>query len=345
MAGFVTNKIIIGFISIFISTSSLRDQVFAQGEVLFDGKDTVWIFGQSEPLFDGADTVRAYVEVKGKFSRQAPWDVNLVNGFVSGYQNKPDDLDITEEALKFLNENVQSALKEVLTALHLRRASWKKKDYNNWRGLAEPIFTYGGDRYFRIDVVIAGDNGLGGHYGGTDIQLYFKSLHRSTNVVYGYSFRTLRIGSTDEETLLNLKNIFTEMLRESYKDWHVSLDKDLKSPRRYLILRFDTDGLNSKQKKFIRTSLFPCLYSRADSLGYVDMKNFYYQVFYRLTDYSEGGTEEAHLNRYAELLQFSMGSSAKYPCTLWQTPMENYRATVKIDSTNKLITIGWKKPE
>lgn len=345
MAGFVTNKIIIGLISIFISTSSLRDPVFAQGEVLFDGKDTVWIFGQSEPLFDGADTVLAYVEIKGKFNRQASWDVNLVNGFVSGYQNKPDDLDITEESLKFLNENVQSALKEVLTALHLRRASWKKKDHNNWRGLAEPIFTHGGDRYFRIDVVIAGDNGLGGHYGGTDIQLYFKSLHRSTNVVYGYSFRTVKIGTTDEETLLNLKNIFSEMLKESYKDWQVSLDKDLKSPRRYLILRFDIDGLNSKQKQFIRTSLFPCLYSRADSLGYVDMKNFYYQVFYRLTDYSEGGTEEAYLNRYAELLQFSMGSSAKYPCTLWQTPLENYRATVKIDSTNKLITIGWKKPE
>lgn len=340
-----TNNIIIGFVSAVIWASCLWDPALAQNEAVFDGTDTVWVFGQNEALFEGADTARVYIEIKGKFSRQAPWDVNLVNSFVTGYQNKPDDLDISDEILRFLNGNIQSALKEILIALHFRHVSWKKKDYGNWRGLAEPIFTPEGDRFFRIDVVIAGDNGLGGHYGGTDIQLYFKSLHRSTNVVYGYSFRTLRIGSTEEETLLNLKNVFTEMLRESHHDWKASLDKDLKSPRRYLILRFDTDELNSKQKKFIRTSLFPCLYSRADSLGYVDMKNFYYQVFYRLTDYSEGGTEEDYLNRYAELLQFSMGSSAKYPCSLWKTPMENYRATVKIDSANKLITIGWKKPE
>jgi hypothetical protein len=335
-----TNKTISGFILAAILIFIPRVQVFAQSET-----DTVWIYAQSEPLFNGADTVWVYAEINGKFSRQAPWDVNLVNSFVSGYQNKPEDLDIAEETLGFLNRNVQSVLKETLSALHFQNVSWKKKDYNNWRGLAEPIFTYGGDRYFRIDVVIAGDNGLGGHYGGTDIQLYFKSLHRSTNVVYGYSFRTLRIGSSEEETLLNLKNVFTEMLKESHLDWKASLDKDLKSPRRYLILYFDTEELNPKQKKFIRTSLFPCLYSRADSLGYVDMKNFYYQVFYRLANYSEGGTEEEYLNRYAELLLFSMGSSAKYPCSLWKTPMENYRATVKIDSVDKLITIGWKKPE
>lgn len=303
------------------------------------------VAAQNETLFAGADTVWIYAEINGKFSRQGPWDVNLVNGSISGFQSKPAELDIAEERLEFLNRNVQTALKEVLTDLNFHRVSWKKKDYKNWRGLAEPIFTYDKDRYFRVDVVIAGDNGLGGHYGGTDLQLYFKSLHRSTNVVYGYSFRTLRIGSTDDETMLNLKNLFTEMIKESYSDWKTSLEKDLNSPRRYLILRFDTEDLSVKQKKFIRTTLFPCLYSRADSLGYVDMKNFYYQIFYRLTNYSEGGTEEEYLNRYVELLQFSMGSSAKYPCSLWKTPLENYRATVKIDSVNKLITIGWKKPE
>jgi hypothetical protein len=303
------------------------------------------VFGQDDILFDGADTVQVYAEITGKFNRQAPWDVNLVNSSISGYQSKPADMDIASETTDLLNGNLQRVMNEVFTKAQLKHVGWKKKDYEKWRGYAKPIFTHDSDRYFRIDIVVAGDNGLGGHYGGTDLQMYFKSLHRSTNVVYGYSFRTVKTGPSDEETLLNLSNALSEMLKESYGDWKLSLEKDLKSPRRYLLLRFDTQELSNKQKKFIRTTLFPCLYNQADSLGYVDMRNFYYQVFYRLKNFSEGETEEDYLTHYTELIQFSMGSSAKYPCSLWKTPLENYRAVVKIDSVDKLITIRWKKPE
>jgi hypothetical protein len=303
------------------------------------------LFAQEGHLFDGVDTVQCYVEINGKFSRQAPWDVNLINGSVDLYRKKPEDLDIPEKTISLLNEKIRESIVEILSGAQFKRVSWKKKDYEKWRGFSEPLFSHDSDRYYRIDLVIAGDNGVGGHYGGTDIQMYFKSMHRSTNVVYGYSFRKIVIGSSDEETLTGLKRSLGEMLRESYHDWKLSLDKDLKSPRRYLLLHFETTELNQKQKKFIRNELFPCLYNRADSLGYVDMKNFYYQIFYRLKNFSEGETEEDYLTRYAELLQFSIGSSAKYPCSFWKTPMEGYRPTITIDSLNKLITMGWKKKE
>lgn len=303
------------------------------------------VHAQEEALFEGVDTVQCYVEINGKFNRQTPWDVNLINGSVDLYRKKPGDMDIPDETLQLLNSKVRETLGEVLTEVQFKRISWKKKDYEKWRGYAEPIFSHDSDRYFRIDLVIAGDNGVGGYYGGTDVQMYFKSMHRSTNVVYGYSLRTVKIGSSDEETLGSLKQALSEMLKESFQDWKISLDKDLQSPRRYLLLHFDTGALSMKQKNFIRNELFPCLYNRADSLGYVDMKNFYYQIFYRLKSFSEGETEEDYITQYAELLQFSIGSSAKNPCSLWKTPMEGYRPTVRIDSVNKLITMGWNKKE
>ncbi len=300
---------------------------------------------QENKLFDGVDTVQCYIEINGQFNRQAPWNVNLVNGSPTLFQSRPAPMDIPESTLTLLNDKMRITLEEVLSEVQFKRLSWKKKEFEKWRGFAEPIFSHDSDRYFRIDLIVAGDNGVGGQYGGTDIRMYFKSLHRSTNVVYGYSFRSVKLGESDEECLRNLKQTISEMLKESYQDWRISLEKDLRSPRRYLLLKFDTGGLSHKQKKFIRSDLFPCLYSQADSLGYVDMKNFYYQVFYRLKKFSEGETEEEYITRYAELLLFSMGSSAKYPCSLWRTPLENYRATAKIDSVNKLITIEWKKPE
>lgn len=299
---------------------------------------------QNKGLFEGADTVHLYVEMNGSFNNQSQWNVNLVNAPNTAFQSKPADSEIPQETFKILNKYSKNILKEVIENSGFKKTSWNKKDFKNWRGFTEPLFTPGGDRYYRIEIIIAGDNGLGGRYGGLDVRLYFKSMHRSTDVVYGYSFQTLHIGLTDEETLSNLKNMFSEMLKESYGDWQMSLEKDLKSPRRYLLLKFEVSELSTKQKKFVRTVLFPCLYSRADSLGYVDLNNFYYQIFYRLTKTEEGENEEEYISYYADRLQFSMGSSGKYPCSLSKTPMENYRATAKIDTAQKLITIGWRKP-
>ncbi|MBL7996894.1 hypothetical protein JNM05_16125 [bacterium] len=300
---------------------------------------------QNNKLFGGSDTVQFHVEIRGKFSRQSVWNVNLINANVTSFQSRPKDMDISQTTLDMLNSEAINIFEEVLESYHIKHVSRNKKDYKTFRQRAEPIFTEGGDQYYRIEVVIAGDNGLGGHYGGLDIQLYFKSLHRSTNVVYGYSFRTLKIGSSEEETLSEMRRVFSEQLKESYDDWKASLDHDLKNPRFYLLLRFDVSDLSPKQQKFIRKELFPCLYSRADSLGYIDLKKFYYQIFYRLKNSDYGETEENYISRYADLLQFSMGSSDKYPCSLRKTPMENYRATFKIDSTEKMITIGWRKPD
>lgn len=300
---------------------------------------------QEKKLFEGSETAQFHVEIKGKFNRQSAWNVNLINANVSSFQSRPQDMDISQTTLDMLNSKILNIFEEVLESNHIKNVSRNKKDYKKFRQRAEPIFTEGGDQYYRIEVVIAGDNGLGGHYGGLDIQLYFKSLHRSSNVVYGYSFRTLKIGMSDAETLFEMRRILSEQLNESYDDWKASLEKDLKNPRFYLLLRFDVNDLSPKQQKFIRKELFPCLYSRADSLGYIDLKKFYYQIFYRLKNADQGETEESYITQYAHLLQFSMGSSNKYPCSLWKTPMENYRATFKIDSTEKIITIGWKKPE
>ena len=299
---------------------------------------------QDEALFNGADTVQFSVEIKGKFNHQASWDVNLVNATWSSFEAKPEDMDIPQETLDLLNAEIKTVFENVLEQYQIKHVSRNKKDYKKYRERAEPIFTKDGDRYYRIEMIIAGDNGVGGHYGGLDIQLFFKSLHRSTNVVYGYSFRTLKIGSTKEETLRELKLTLTDQLRESYEDWKESLQKDLKSPRCYLLLHFDVKELSRKQQKFVGKQLFSCLYSRADSLGYINLKKFYYQIFYRL-DTDQGETEESHITHYAELLQFSMGSSDKYPCSLRKTPLENYRTTATIDSVQKLITIGWRKPD
>lgn len=300
---------------------------------------------QEEQLFNGVDTVQFYIEISGKFNRQSAWDVNLVNAPGASFQSRPKDMEIAQETLDLLNRQTQNIFSAVLSSYQIKHITQNKKDSKKFRERAKPIFTDDGDRYFRIEVVIAGDNGLGGHYGGLDVQLYFKSLHRNTGIVYGYSFRTLKLGRSNEETLDELRSVFSDQLKESYNDWKGSLQKELKSPRRYLLLHFDVNELSPKQQKFIRKELFPCFYNRADSLGYIDLKNFYYQIFYRLKNPEQGETEESYITDYAELLQFSMGSSAKYPCSLWKTPMENYRATFKIDSTHKLITIGWRKPE
>lgn len=303
------------------------------------------VAAQDTKLFEGVDTVWFYAEISGQFNRQSAWNINLVNAPQSSFQSRPKDMEIPQKTLDLLNANAQKTIYEVLDRYQVRLVEKKKKEYKRFRERAKPIFTLEGDRYFRIDIVIAGDNGLGGHYGGLDVQMYFKSLHRNTNLVYGYSFRTVTIGATDDETLANLHNSFSEQLKEAYDDWKESLAKDLNSPRRYLILHFEVNELNPKQQKFVRKELFPCLYAQGDSLGYIDLKNFYYQIFYRLRNADQGETEESFITRYAELLQFSMGSSAKYRCSLWKTPLENYRTTVKIDSAQKLIKIGWRKSE
>ncbi|MCB0834086.1 MAG: hypothetical protein KDC45_11535 [Bacteroidetes bacterium] len=297
---------------------------------------------KAQLVWDGLPDAKFSVAVHGAFSNEASWDVNLSNATVG--LSRPKDLNIDPSVLKVLNDSVAIIFDGILHGRQMF-TSWKASDYKNWKKHAIRLFEPDSDRLFRIELRIDGDNGVGGNYGGLDMRLYFRSLHRQWDVVFGYAFRTLDHLGTPEESLASLKVHLKELLSDAIRDWKMSLKKELRYPVRYVIISFNTEELNRRQKAYVKKSLFPCLYQQTDSLGYVRLTDYDYQVFYRLGRNKEGETEKDYLRWYKDVLQFAMGTSGKYPCDLSRTPFSEFRPFVEANVEESKITIQWTKPK
>ncbi len=300
---------------------------------------------QEEVLFRGAGDAFFYIDVYGEFSAQSRWDINLINAPLGSFTKKPPDMNVSKETLKFLNGKYAAVFQKIFKHYHMN-VSWKESDYKKLKKKARPILDENGDQYFYMQVFIGGDNHTGGQYGGLDLRIKLMSFHRRGDLIYGYAMKPVSPASSPDSALANVQQTFTELLKEASGDWVRVLENEKNKPRRSFRLAVNFDRVNKDQKKYVKGILMPCLFDQGSSLQYFsdsDEDNTYV-VTYRLKRYDEKETEEDYIKRYADQLLYSIGSYGKYPCSLWKSPLEGYKAKIQTDVEKKLITISWYKP-
>jgi len=253
-------------------------------------------------------------------------------------------MEISSDLLAALNRGYEKIFFDELKNVDIKKTSRYEEDLKKWRRKAEPLFGAEGDLYFSIDLQIAGQNGMGGQFGGLDLRLTTKSLHRNEDLVYGYSFESVPIAETSEAMLGNLRASFQKLLRAASQDLRKAIAEDQKHPRKFFTLAFDNAGLDTKQIIFVHQSLLDCLVDRVAGQYLANAReNNAYRIIYRLKRNDEKETEEDYINSFAETIRFSVGNHGKYDCSLWRSPMEGYKPNVEVDSLKKRIVVSWKK--
>jgi hypothetical protein len=292
----------------------------------------LWSFPQ--PL----DSCKFVLLVSGEFNARSPWDVNLVNAPVGDFALRPPDLDISKETLALLNDQVRPMLVGLLGSLGFRISN-KEFDHRTWRRLAVPMEN-DSDRYFALNLLIDGENGLGGHYGGLDLRLKLSSFHRNPRLVYSLGFETLKPGADTDETLHNLRNTLLDLIEETVADWKHVLADEQKRPRKSFLLTLDVGGLKKKQRKFLEEQLLDCMHEQIDGFDYLKPtgRKHVYRVHYRISGSESPGD---FVKRYEEAVVMSVGTHGKYPCSLWRSEMENFKPVVRADSSREEVTIRW----
>ncbi|MBX7153158.1 hypothetical protein K1X84_16135, partial [bacterium] len=120
-----------------------------------------------------------------------------------------------------------------------------------------------------------------------------------------------------------------------------------KRPRKFLYLKFDTENLDDQQGVYVHQQLLDCLFYQGRSSSYIsnDREKETYRIYYQLKQYDPDETEEDFIDWYADALLFAMGSHGKFPCSLRNTPMENYVPVVVKNYDTKTVTVRWNPPK
>ncbi|NUM80837.1 hypothetical protein HUU42_08535 [bacterium] len=317
------------------------------GSIILWCLTTSVVMGQEMPLWHDIENHDFYVSVQGHFNARSAWDVNLVNAPIMTYGNRPKDMDIAKEILDALNDEFHPVLQRVLHGFGMKRISHKESDFKKWKKKAEPIDDGEGDRYFQIDVRVNGDNGLGGHYGGLDLRVTFKSLHRNPDLVYGFAFEALTIGAAADETLSNLETLLVQLVHDAVLDWRRAVKEEKRRPRKFLFLKFDTENLDDHQGAYVHQKLLDCLFYQGRSSSYIgnDREEETYRIYYQLKQNDPDETENDFIDWYADVLLFAMGSHGKFPCSLRNTPLEDYQPAISKNYDTKTITVRWNPPK
>lgn len=288
------------------------------------------------------DTCRIFVSIVGSFNNHAAWNINLTNAPISQSAGQPKDLDIESASLSVLNDRLPSVFFGLLDSMGLRHSS-RESDRDRWQRMAGPLEN-DSDVFYSMNLLIDGDNGMGGRFGGLEVRIKFTSMHRNQNLVYGFGATTVEPSSDSTVQLANLRSALRDVLGEALSDWDAVLREERQRPRKVFTLILDIHRFKSHEKAFIENELMACIHAQVDGFDYVKkMKDkFAYQVHYRL---NHRENERTFLLRYASTINLSVGSHGKYPCSLWKSPMEGYRTSVDVDTTGPSITWRWVKDD
>lgn len=288
------------------------------------------------------DTCRTFVSIVGNFNNHAAWNVNLTNAALSQVSEQPRDIDIEPSSLSVLNDRLPSVFFALLDSMGFRYSS-RESDRERWQRMAGPLEN-DSDVFYSMNVLIDGDNGMGGRFGGLDVRIKFTSMHRNQKLVYGFGAATVKSSSDSTVQLAYLRSALSDVLGEALSDWDAVLREERQRPRKQCTLVLDIHRFKIQQRAFIENVLMSCVHAQVDGFDYVKKTKdkFAYQIHYRL-DHRED--ENAFLMRYASTIRLSVGSHGKYPCSLWKSPMEGYRTSVEVDTTGRSITWRWVKDD
>lgn len=284
---------------------------------------------------------RIFYTVKGEFDARAPWDVNLVNAPITAYAARPSDVSIGKIILKALNKKKSDAFRKAAKALGIK-ASASSSDFRNWRGTASATPPY----TFLCDIQIAGDNGLGGNYGGLEIRMTLKSLFPDHDLTYGFAMETVTVPDAPDDTEKILQEVYERLISRCYSEWEKAWTADQKRPNCTLNIRFDLLGLEEKQRRFLHFKLLDCIYALGKANRFVSntQDDNTFAITYQLKRYDENETETDYLLGYAHAMELSLGTRGKYDCSLAGTPLESWKPLVTTDIDNKTIRLSWTKP-
>jgi hypothetical protein len=284
---------------------------------------------------------RVFYTIKGEFDARAPWDVNLVNAPITAYAARPSNVTIEKNTLKALNKKKTDAFRKAAKSLGIK-ASASSSDFRNWRGTASATPPY----TFLCDIQIAGDNGLGGNYGGLEIRMTLKSLFPDHDLTYGFALETVTIPDSPGDAEKILQSVYERLIVRGYVEWQRAWTADQKRPNCTLNISFDLLGLEEKQRRFLHFKLLDCIYALGKANRFVsntkDVNTF--AITYQLKRYDENETEADYLLGYAHAMELSLGTRGKYDCSLAGTPLESWKPLVTTDIESKTIRLSWTKP-
>lgn len=284
---------------------------------------------------------RMFFTVKGEFDARAPWDVNLVNAPITAYAARPSDIAIDKKILRALNKKKKDAYRKAAKALGVKTSA-SSSDFRNWRGSASATPPY----TFLCDVQIAGDNGLGGNFGGLEIRMTLKSLFPDHDLTYGFALETVSIPGSPDDAEKILQDVYGRLIERCYIDWQKAWVSDQKRPNCMLLIRFDLLGLEENQRRYLHFKLLDCIYALGKANRFVSntKDDNTFAITYQLKRYDENETEADYLLGYAHMMELSLGTRGKYDCSLVGTPLESWKPLVTTDIDNKTIRLSWIKP-
>jgi hypothetical protein len=272
---------------------------------------------------------RFRVQLRGQFSTRARFDVNTINGPPVGGPREPPPASVPH--LAAMNRELPGAIDETLRGLGL---SFQRTDRppDGVRALTvEP----GGDVDLQLIIEIGGDNGLGGHYGGTDVRARLKSFHRAEQHLDGWALTPLELSRDEKSQLATMRVALRSSVLGALRDFRAHLTRPLVA----LDLSFDAAGLDGPQRAFVRSSVPACA---IDKLVPVDVKR-------------QGDTFTVTLRRGRwepesedQLVEWAAGqlpsiSSGKGEGCLAHGPLDGWRASVR-RSGPRALTVSFSRP-
>lgn len=284
---------------------------------------------------------RVFYTIKGEFDARAPWDVNLVNAPITAYAARPSDITIEKKILKTLNKKKKDAYRKAAKSLGINVSS-SSSDFRNWRSRASAVPPY----TFLCDVQIAGDNGLGGNYGGLEIRMTLKSLFPDHDLTYGFALETVTIPDSPDDAEKILQAVYERLIVRCYSEWEKAWTVDQKRPNCTLYIRFDLLGLEEAQRRFLHFQLLDCLYGLGKANRFISntKDDNTFAITYQLKRYDQRETEADYIREYAQTMELNLGTRGKYRCSLAGTPLEYWKVMVAADPENKTIRLSWSKP-
>lgn len=155
------------------------------------------------------DRIDCTVEVVGQFSARGSFDVNRINEPPTGGPAEPPPLAVSARQLALLNRELSRAVEATVAELGWRRMP---RAPDKAGALVREL---GGDRYFALRVEASPENGMGGHFGGLDLGVTLRSLHRKERL-HNFEIATVKLGR-DDELAANLRAALRRPMADSLR--------------------------------------------------------------------------------------------------------------------------------